>query len=92
MIVTEQRSPEQRHQAVTDDLIHDTALALDGVEHQGVVVVEQLDRVGRGEGLRETREATDVREHDGGVHVLAAQRESTHLARTTGVSRESSAR
>lgn len=76
VILTGQRSPEQRHQAVTDDLIHDPALALDGVEHQGVVVVEQLDGVGRSERLRETREATDVREHDGGVHVLAAQRES----------------
>ena len=46
-IVERQRRAEQRHQPVADHLVDHAAVAADGVEHQRVIGVEQLDRLFR---------------------------------------------
>ena len=82
-----QRRAEDRHQPVADHLVDHAAVAADGVEHQRVVGVEQLDRLFRRLRLRHRREAADVGEHHRGLDALAAQREARvsqvlgHLAR-----------
>ena len=58
-----QRRAEDRHQAVADHLVDDAAVAADGVEHQRVVGVEQLDRLLRRLRLDQRGEAADVAEH-----------------------------
>ena len=51
---------EDRHQPVADDLVDDAPLAADGVEHERVVAVEQLDGIGWRLGLGDAREGADV--------------------------------
>ena len=58
-----QRRAEERHQPVADHLVDHAAVAADGVEHQRVVGVEQLDRLFRRLALDQRREAADVGEH-----------------------------
>ena len=71
-----QGRPEDRHQAVAEHLVDDPAVAADGVEHERVVAVQELDRVGRRQGLGDARERADVGEHHAGLDVLAAQRQA----------------
>ena len=75
MIFERQWSSEDRHQSVTDDLVHDSALAVDCVHHQCVVVVQQLDRLNGLGRLRDRRERADVAEHRRRVQLLASKRE-----------------
>jgi len=71
-----QRRAEHGHQPVADHLVDHPALAADGVEHQRVVGVEQLDRlVGRLRG-GQGGEAADVGEHHGGADLPAAEGEA----------------
>ena len=42
-----ERGAEDRHQAVADHLVDDPALTADGVEHERVVAVQELDGLGR---------------------------------------------
>ena len=71
-----QRGAEDGHQAVPEHLVDDPAVAADGVEHERVVAVQELDRVGRRQGLGDARERADVGEHHAGLDVLAAQRQA----------------
>jgi NAD(P)-dependent dehydrogenase (short-subunit alcohol dehydrogenase family) len=67
---------EDRHQPVAQHLIHDAAVGADGVEHERVVAVQQLDRLLRRETLGDPGERPDVGEHDAGLDVLAPERQA----------------
>ena len=68
-----QRRAKDGHQAIANHLVDDTALATDGVKHQRVIGVEQLDGFFGRLGFDHRGKAADVGKHDGGMHPLAAQ-------------------
>ena len=76
MILAWQRRPENGHQSVTDDLVHDSTFAADRIHHQRVVIVQEFDCLGRFLRLGDRRERTDVAEHGRRLELLAAEREA----------------
>ena len=63
-----QRRAEDRHQPVAHHQRDDSAVAADRVEHQRVVVVEEVDRLLGRLRLGERREVANVGKHHGGAH------------------------
>jgi hypothetical protein len=56
VIRVRQGGAEHGHQAIAEHLVDDAAVAGNGVEHERVVVVQQLERVGLRQGLGNARE------------------------------------
>src|SRR5207249_9258347 len=66
------RHPEERHDRITDVLVHDTATVEDLLHHRVHVLVEPVYQLLRAEMLRGRREADEVGEEHSGRQALRA--------------------
>ncbi len=67
------REPEARHDGVADELVQHAALLGDAVDHDGEIVVQQLDGTLGAERLGDRRKSAHVGEQDGRDLVGAAE-------------------